>query len=420
MDVTVRQSRLAGSVRAPPSKSHTHRAFFCAALARGKSRLLLPLKCDDTLVTTTALSAVGATIQWKSKEAAVIGAMKLRNPSGPILCGESGTTLRFMTAVCATMPFETEISGEPSLLRRPIRDLVVALEKLGASSACQDECPPIRVKGPIKGGSIEIRGDISSQYISALLIAAPLAKTPVNIGIVGPLESKGYVSLTLEMQRKFGIKTRSKDDLTRFEIEPQEYHPSNVQIEGDWSSAAFLLVAAALSGEKIRVEGLDQASLQADRQLLNILEMMEANVRTDSNSVTMERSKLRHVEVDVSDCPDLFPAVCVLCAAADGVSTITGTRRLGLKESDRVLAMGEGLRQMGIETSNTKNSFKIHGGKPRGARVDPHHDHRIAMAFAALGLCTGGLAIRNAECVHKSYPSFWDDLRSLGAEASSS
>jgi 3-phosphoshikimate 1-carboxyvinyltransferase len=190
-----------------------------------------------------------------------------------------------------------------------------------------------------------------------------------------------------------------------------------VQIEGDWSSAAFLLVAAALAGERIKVEGVDQVSLQADRQLLNILEMMEARMRTDLSSVTMERSQLRHVEVDVSDCPDLFPAVCALCTVADGVSTITGTRRLRLKESNRVLAMKDGLKQMEIETRETENSFTIHGGKPRGGTVDPHHDHRIAMAFATLGLCTDGVTIRNAECVSKSYPSFWDDLRSLGAEA---
>jgi 3-phosphoshikimate 1-carboxyvinyltransferase len=130
----------------------------------------------------------------------------------------------------------------------------------------------------------------------------------------------------------------------------------------------------------------------------------------------MEKSQLRHVEVDVSDCPDLFPAVCVSCAVADGVSTITGTRRLRLKESNRILAMKDGLRQMGIETRETENSFTIHGGKPRAARVDPHHDHRIAMAFTALGLCNDGVTIRDAECVNKSYPSFWDDLRSLGPE----
>jgi len=413
----VRHSQLTGSVRAPPSKSLTHRALFCAALAEGKSEVLSPLKCDDTLATANALSGVGASIQWNDTDAAVAGTGELKKPLETIFCGESGTTLRLMTAVCATMPHDVEISGAPSLLRRPIRDLVVALEKLGVSSTCQDECPPVRVRGPIKGGPTEIRGDVSSQYVSALLIAAPLAKAPVEIRIVGPVESEAYVRMTLEMQRKFGIQVDSKDDLTRFGIEPQAYHPSEVQIEGDWSSAAFLLVAAALAGERIEVEGLDQVSLQADRQLLNILEMMEARMRTDLSSVTMERSQLRHVEVDVSDCPDLFPAVCALCTVADGVSTITGTRRLRLKESNRVLAMKDGLKQMEIETRETENSFTIHGGKPRGATVDPHHDHRIAMAFATLGLCTDGVTIRNAECVSKSYPSFWDDLRSLGAEA---
>ena len=413
----MQHSQLTGSVRAPPSKSLTHRALFCAALADGRSKVLSPLKCDDTRATVSALSAVGVPIQWNDTDAIVTGTQELGKPVEPILCGESGTTLRFMTAVCATMPYDIEISGAPSLLRRPIRDLVVALEKIGVSSTCHDECPPVRVRGPIKGGPTEIRGDVSSQYVSALLIAAPLARRPVEIRIAGPAESKAYVRMTLEMQRKFGIQVDSKHDLTRFGIEPQAYHPSDVQIEGDWSSAAFLLVTAALAGERIKVEGLDQASLQADRQLLNILEMMEARVRTDSSSVLMERSQLRNVEVDVSDCPDLFPAICTLCAVAEGVSTITGTRRLRLKESNRVVAMRDGLREMGIETRETENSLTIHGAKPRGARVNPHRDHRIAMAFAALGLCTDGVTIRDAECVSKSYPSFWDDLRSLGAEA---
>lgn len=417
MEVTVRQSQLAGSVRAPPSKSLTHRALFCAALGEGKSKLLFPLRCDDTLTTSNALSTLGVAIHWNDADAAVTGIAELRKPVETILCGESGTTLRFMTAVCATMPHDAEISGEPSLLRRPIRDLAVALEKLGVSSVCQGECPPVRVRGPIKGGSVEIRGDVSSQYVSALLIAAPLAKTPVEIRIVGPLESNAYVRMTFEMQSKFGIQMDSKDDLTRFVIEPQAYHPSDVQIEGDWSSAAFLLVAAATAGERIRVEGLNQASLQADRQLLDILEMMGARVGTDPSSVTVEKSQLTDVEIDVSGCPDLFPALCTLCAVAEGVSTITGIRRLRLKESDRVLAMKAGLRQMGIETRETENSFTVQGGKPHGATVDPHRDHRIAMAFAALGLSTEGVTIRDAECVSKSYPLFWEDLRSLGAEA---
>ena len=415
--MTLRRGQLLGSVQAPPSKSLTHRALFCAALSEGESRISSALKCHDTVATTNALSEIGITTRWNNADAVVVRTGDLKRPSRTILCGESGTTLRFMTAVCATMPYDVEISGEPSLLRRPIKDLAVALGKLGANSVCQNECPPVRLRGPIRGGSVHIPGDVSSQYISALLIAAPLSRSPVEVEVVGPLQSKAYVRMTLEMQREFGIQVDSTDDLTRFHVTPQTYHPSNVRIEGDWSSGAFLLVASALAGGKVRVDGLDQGSLQADRHLLDILEMMNASVRTDTGSLTVERSRLRHVEVDVSDFPDLFPALCALCAVADGVSTITGTRRLRLKESDRVLAMKDGLRRMGIETRETGDSFTIQGGRPRSATVDPHHDHRIAMAFAALGLCTDGVTILDTESVSKSYPSFWDDLRSLGAEA---
>ena len=164
------------------------------------------------------------------------------------------------------------------------------------------------------------------------------------------------------------------------------------------------------------MEGLNHRTTQADRHMLHFLEIMNATMKVEGNSVTIEKSELAPVDVDISDCPDLFPAVCALCAVADGPSTITGIRRLRLKESDRVLAMGNGLKQMGIDTRESDSSFTVYGGTPCEAAIDPHHDHRIVMAFAMLGLCTGGVTVLDSECVAKSYPSFWQDLESLGAE----
>jgi 3-phosphoshikimate 1-carboxyvinyltransferase len=415
MNTTIRRSNLNGSVQAPPSKSGTHRALFCAALAHGESRIGSPLSCDDTLASADALSKLGATTHWDNDSARVNGPGELQSPSTKILCGESGTTLRFITAVCATTPHSAEISGEPSLLKRPVADLALALQKLGAYCESNDGYPPVRVKGPIQGGAAEIPGNISSQYISALLLAAPLARTPVEIAVRDSLESKPYVKMTLEMQDRFSVHVDADEDLTRFHTKPQTYRSSDVEIEGDWSSAVFLLAAGALAG-KVRVEALTQDTLQADRCLLDILERIGASAGSNSSSVTVEKSLLNPVEVDVSDCPDLFPVLCALCAVADGVSTITGVRRLRIKESNRVLAMGKGLRQMGIETHESENSFSVSGGKPHGAIINPFGDHRIAMAFAVLGLCADELTILDAESVGKSYPSFWNDLRSLGAD----
>jgi 3-phosphoshikimate 1-carboxyvinyltransferase len=257
---------------------------------------------------------------------------------------------------------------------------------------------------------------VSSQYISALLLAAPLAEQPVDVTITERLESKSYVKMTLEMQHKFGVHVETTADLSKFHCTGQVYQTSDIEIEGDWSSAASLLVGATIAGEKVKINGLTQESLQADRYLISILEKMHGQLGIDPRSVAAEKSILTPIEVDVSDSPDLFPAICALCAVADGVSEITGIRRLRIKESNRVSAMSAGLKEMGIETRELENSLTIRGGQPHSATIDPSRDHRIAMAFATLGLSTDETTIINAECVGKSYPSFWQDMQNLGAD----
>jgi 3-phosphoshikimate 1-carboxyvinyltransferase len=320
-----------------------------------------------------------------------------------------------MTGICATTPHDAEISGGPSLLRRPVKDLMVALEKIGAYCTSNQGYPPVHVRGPIKGGSVEISGNATSQYLSSILLAAPLACTPVEVYMVGRLESKPYVQMTLDMQSRFGVNVEASEDLTEFHVRGQTYRPSEVEIEGDWSSAAFLLAGAAIAGDRVRIQRLEKKSLQADRYLLDILKHVKARVSQDSSSVTVEESQIGTAEIDVSDCPDLFPVTCALCASAEGTSTITGIRRLRIKESNRVQAMSDGLKQMGIKTEESENSFVINGGKPRKAIINPYQDHRIAMAFGVLGLCSEEVTILDAECVEKSYPSFWSDLQSLAA-----
>jgi len=333
-----------------------------------------------------------------------------------INCGESGTTLRFMTGICATTPHDTEISGGPSLLKRPVMDLTVALEELGACCKSQQGYPPVQVRGPIKGGSVKVPGNVSSQYISALLLAVPLASEPVEVGVVGRLESKSYVQMTLDMQNRFGVRVDACEDLTDFKVSEQTYRASEVEIEGDWSSAASMLVGAAIAGNEVNIQSLQKRSLQADRYVLDIFKRANARVSQDSNSVSAEKSEIEAAELDVSDCPDLFPIACVLCASARGVSTIRGIHRLRIKESNRVRAMSEGLKQVGIRTEESEDSFAVHGGMAHKAIINPQRDHRIAMAFAILGLCTEEVTILDAECVGKSYPSFWSDLRLLGAK----
>ncbi len=416
MEITIRRSSLRGSLQAPSSKSRTHRALFCAGLAEGESHIQSPLLCDDTLATKQALSKLGVSTRWDNQNAIVSSHAKLTQPSGLIFCEESGTTLRFISAICATTPYDAKISGGPSLLRRPVKELALALQGLGADCKSNQGYPPVQVRGPLRGGSVKVPGNVSSQYISALLLAAPLAKQPVELTIGERLESKSYVNMTLDMQRKFGVHVEATADLSKFSCASQVYQASDIEIEGDWSSAAFLLVAATIAGEKVKINRLTQDNLQADQYLLRILEKMNGQLSIDSSSVIAEKSSLAPIEVDVSDSPDLFPAICALCAVADGVSEITGIRRLRIKESDRVSAMSDGLKRMGIETRELENSLTIRGGQPRAATIDPRRDHRIAMAFATLGLSTDETKIVDAECVGKSYPSFWQDIQNLGAD----
>jgi 3-phosphoshikimate 1-carboxyvinyltransferase len=416
MEVTIHRSSLSGSLQAPSSKSYTHRALFCAGLAEGESHIQSPLLCDDTIATKQALSELGVSIGWTDQSAIVNGKVKLTQPTSAIFCEESGTTLRVISAICATTPYAAKISGGPSLLRRPVKELVLALQGLGADCKSNQGYPPIQVKGPLRGGHVTVPGNVSSQYISALCLVAPLAEQPVEVTIREKLESKSYVRMTLDVQRKFGVHVETAVDLSRFHCTSQRYQTSNIEIEGDWSSAASLLAGATIAGEKVKINGLAQDSLQADQSFVSVLERMNGQLNSDSRSVAAEKSSLAPIEVDVSDSPDLFPAICALCAVADGVSEITGIRRLRIKESNRVSAMSAGLKEMGIETHELENLLTIRGGQPRSATIDPHRDHRIAMAFATLGLSTDETTIIDAECVGKSYPSFWQDIQDLGAD----
>jgi len=409
MIVLVGESVVEGVLKAPPSKSVTHRALVCSSLAGGGSEVISPLVCDDTEATLEALQALGASFRVEGERLSVEGC-KLRAPGREIYCRSSGTTLRFMTAVSSLADGECKLTGSSGLMRRPIEPLLDALRQLGVE--CRLEGAAVFVKGRPKGGEARVRGEISSQFISALLLIAPLCERETVIAC-DKISSKPYVSLTLDVQRRFGVEISWTDI---FEVEPQRYRPATFTVEGDWSSAANILVAAALCG-KVTVEGLRLESVQADKRIVDILKAMEAKVTVEEDKVTVEKSNLEAIEFDVTDCPDLFPPLCVLCAQARGTSTIYGVERLKFKESDRVKVMVENLRKMGVRVELGENLLKISGTKVSGATINPYNDHRIAMALATLALTAeGGTRIMDGECVGKSFPQFWSALKGLGAE----
>ncbi|MFA5868352.1 MAG: 3-phosphoshikimate 1-carboxyvinyltransferase [Candidatus Bathyarchaeia archaeon] len=414
MNVTVRSSTASGSVAAPPSKSMTHRALTLAALARGRSRIRNPLTADDTEATASVLEKLGVGLD-RGEEWVVDGG-DLRAPAGELHCGESGTTLRFMAAVCALVDGECRLTGGSSLSTRPVGPLLDALSQLGVTSRSRGGFPPVTIRGTgrIGGGEVRLPGDVSSQFVSALLAVAPLAEAPVEITLTTRLESRPYVAMTMDAMRAFGVEAEASPDMRRLTAPAVPYKAATVTVEGDWSSAAHPLAAGALGGE-VTVKGLNAGSSQADKAILPLLSEMGAQVSVSGGSVRVSASGLRGIEADLSDCPDLFPVVSALCAAADGGSRLTGLARLKLKESDRVAAMAEGLTRMGAEIRCDTDSAVITGGPLRGAEIDPWGDHRIAMSLAILALhAEGETTIRDAGCVSKSYPGFWDDLAAIG------
>ena len=415
MQASISKSEVLGKAAAPSSKSYTIRGLICGALADGKSEIISPLASDDTAAAINVLKKVGVTIRQQKKSWMVSGG-DLRPPTSDLFCGDSAATLRFMTAFSAIIPGICHLTAGPSLSRRPVKILIDALKMLDVKCSSNSGLPPVTVEGGIfEGGITSLPGNISSQYVSALLHIAPFAAEGMTIKLTTPLESRPYVMMTLDTMQWFGITVAFNKNLDTFEILPHKYKPTKYKVEGDWSSASYLLALGALAGE-VEVDNLDMESLQGDRMLVGFLQDMGASVISGRNAVIVKQSNLKAIKADLSDCIDLLPTMAVMAAVAGGTSELTGIERARLKESDRVAAVKEGLQRMGINVTEEANRLTITGGKPKGTLIDSKGDHRIAMAFSSLGTVVGDTVIGGAECVAKTYPEFWDVFKNLGGK----
>ncbi len=413
MRAFIAKSEIRGKVTAPSSKSYTIRGLMCAALAAGESQIISPLSSDDTEAAMDVLNRVGVRIA-PGKDVWRVTGGDFRAPDAALFCRESATTLRFMTAISALVPGQCRLTSAPSLSIRPIEPLLQALRQLGVDCRYQQEGVVVQ-GGRLRGGVTELPGNISSQFVSALLFIAAFAEEGIKIRLTTPLESQPYVQMTLECLGLFGVKVHTSPELREFETARQIYRPARYQVEGDWSSASYLLAMGALCGE-LEIANLNPGSLQGDKVIGMLLRNMGASVITGKNAVTVKTSKLRAIEANLTDCIDLLPTVAVLAAAAEGVSEFTGIERARLKESNRVAAVREGLEKMGIRVAEERNKLIITGSTPKPAVIDSKGDHRIAMAFSLLGLLAGGTTIEGAECVAKTYPEFWETLQNMGGE----
>jgi 3-phosphoshikimate 1-carboxyvinyltransferase len=406
----VKPSRISGRIEAPPSKSMMQRAVIASALAEGVSVITNPSFCDDALAAMKVVKAMGADVGMDGKEVTVEGGME---PEGGRLdCGESGTCMRMISAVAALYPKEFEITGRGSLMGRPVSMIEEPLRSLGAECSTDGGKPPIRLRGPIEGGDVRVDGSESSQFLSGLLMALPLCRKDSAVEAAG-LRSGPYVRMTQVLMKDFGVRIESDRGMERFAVKGnQKYTPRMYEVEGDWSGAAFMLVAGAIAGE-ITVGKLSLGS-QPDQAVKSVLIQAGAAVGGEGSEVKASRSHLAAFEYDAADSPDLFPPLAVLACFCKGTSVINGASRLRSKESDRAAALASELGRLGAEIKVEGDSMEIRGGKLRGGRMDSRNDHRIAMAGAVAALASeAGVEIEGEGCVSKSYPGFFDELERL-------
>jgi len=403
-------------VRMPGSKSITHRALIAAALADGRSLLKSFLSCEDTLHTLNALTGMGVDIDVDGDDVAVSGTGgRFAGPleKREIFLGNSGTSYRLLLSLAALAEREFVFTGTQRMYERPVGDLVEALNRLGAdiSYVGREGYPPVAVKPScLKGGRVNIAGDISSQYVSSLLLAGPYASEGIEIGVTGRLVSRPYVDLTLDVMGAFGIEA-THEDYQHFSISPgMRYSPRDFTIEGDVSSASYFWGAAAITGGMIITENIrPMKTVQGDIAFLDILEQMGCSVGRSEDSVAVTGGRLRGVETDMGSMPDVAPTLAAVALFAEGRTVIRNVRHLRYKESDRIRDTAAELRRIGGQVEELDDGLVVHGGhKLSGADINPHNDHRLAMSLAVAGIKIPGIRITDEHCVDKSFPNFWE------------
>ena len=415
MNVTLSPIRPAGRVEAIPSKSHAHRLLICAALSDKPTVLYCPQTNNDIDATARCLTALGAKIDYDGLRFAVtpIDRTVEYNDTAILYPGESGSTLRFMVPVVLALGRNAEFHMEGRLPTRPMSPLRESLVEHGAVFSDIGSNPLI-VGGKLTGGDFAFDGGISSQFTTGLLLALPLLNEASTISLLGKVESRPYIDLTLASMASFGV--IPTDEGNRFTVTPSQYiSAGEMTVEGDWSNAAFMLCAGALSDDGVTVSGLNTSSTQGDKEVFNILRRFGAECSVSGGEITVKKNTLHGIEIDASDIPDLVPVLSCVAAVACGTTIIKNCGRLRLKESDRLATVNEMLENLGADIRIEGDSLVINGKeKLRGGTVQAHNDHRIVMSAAVASCaCENSVTIEGAEAVNKSYPAFFADLEKI-------
>ena len=406
-----------GVVTIPGSKSYTHRALILSSLADGESTLIHALRCEDTERTAQALLKFGVEIFWESDNARVLGTGGMyKGGDETIDVGNSGTSMRFLTALAGLKKGITLLDGSERMRKRPIGELLSGLGELGVRAYSQkgNDYPPVIVESQgLKGGAVKIKGEESSQFLSGLLIVAPYAQRDVSIEVTGSLASEPYVDITLDVMSAFGVGIRNQGYRSFFIKAGQRYLPQKYRIEGDASNASYFFSAAAVCRGRVKVKNLNPGTIQGDIGFLDILERMGCAVTRGSDWIEVLGGELHGIEIDMNEMPDLVPTLAVTAAFARGRTVIQNIGHLRFKESDRIHALAAELGKMGIRVNEGEDGLEVEGGKPRGAEIETYDDHRMAMSFAIAGLGVPGVKIKGERCVDKSFPEFWETLQKL-------
>lgn len=419
MQVKISPSVISGTVRAAASKSAMQRACALALLHEGETQIYNPGQSNDDKAALSIIENLGATLQDLQDGSIKITGSKISNDDQSVKainCGESGLSIRMFSPIAALNNGRVTIMGSGSLLTRPMDFFDLIFPKLGVEIKSNEGKLPLVIHGPLHPGNITVDGSLSSQFLTGLLIAfAKAAIEPVTVTVTD-LKSKPYIDLTLQMMVHFGYQVLN-ENYERFIIEPATLNPQPITytVEGDWSGAAFLLVAGAIAG-KITIKGLDINSAQADKAILQALMMSKAIISITAEEIEVGPSILQPFHFDATDCPDLFPPLVALAAYCNGTSVIEGVSRLAHKESNRGLTLQEEFGKMGVEIKLQDDLMIIEGGGGlQGSAMHSHHDHRIAMAAAVAALkANGETTIDEAEAINKSYPGFYEHLKRLG------
>ncbi len=420
MNCKVEKSKLSGNLVCPPNKSYTHRAIFLAVLAGNNSKVDNVLFSDDTAATINACKNFGAQIEQKDSAIIVKKSIGKGKLVPEINAENSGTTIRIASGIASLFSEEITLTGDSSLQNRPMQPLLDALESIGAKCSSTDGKPPIKITGKIMGGNVTIPGNFSSQFISALLISAPLTEKGVDLEIEGNLVSKPYLDATVSTMRHFGVKVQTLIPYKRYNIAPQIYKPSEFTVPIDFSSLALLLSAAVLCGENFVIQGNIGNLPQGDEVFIDILEKLGVKVTIKDDKISIQSpEKLNGGRFDLSDSPDLLPPLAILSLKSSSPIEIVNVKHARLKETDRIAIVSRELVKLGIIVEEKEDGLILNkSNNLKGGSLNSENDHRLFMAFCIAGMYVGDCTITDPESVKVSYPNFIVEMKKIGAKIS--